>query len=113
METKKFDKNELMKFLQRREIFHGYELVDKLDSPTINLNPAVPSMLIRSVSQFAQKSIDCLELNDAILFYDAVHEISKSIGNSETKIFRNKYNLTFFGIHQYELLNYYLSQIKN
>jgi hypothetical protein len=110
---KKLDKPELMRFLERREVYNGYELVDNCNCPIIRINPAVPSMLIRSISQFAGKAMSSIKIEDAVLFYYSIHKISDEINHPEAKKFRNKHGLSFFGVHQYMLLDYYLKKVAN
>jgi hypothetical protein len=110
---KKLDKPELMRFLERREIYNGYELVDNNDCPTLQINPSVPSMLIRSISQFAGKARSEINIEDALLFYHAINKISKEVGHQEAKKFRNEHGLSFFGVWQYNLLDYYLKKAAN
>jgi hypothetical protein len=108
---KKIDKSEFMVFLKRRNIFHGFELVDNLDFPKAQFNPSVPNMLIRSISQFVRKDMKEIVIEDAVKLYKAVSESISSLDYRETAKFRNKNGLTFFGCSQYKLLDYYLRSV--
>ena len=110
----KLDKSEVIQFLQKRKIFHGYELIDNLNCPKIRLNLAVPKMLLRSISQFTRKPMNNLEIQDAVNFCDSLQKnLIQGISHYAFKKFRDNNNLSFFGWAQYELLEYYIRCIKN
>jgi hypothetical protein len=114
----KLSKEDFLKLLKKRQTsftFPNYELVDDMDFPEIELNAGVPAMLIRSISEFADKYSEELIAEDAVLFYASIHRLFhyKNIGQSEVKKVKEENHLSFFGIHQYELLDYFIQHFEN
>ena len=74
------------------------------------LNPGVPSMLITAISQFAEKPKDELVSEDAFNMFNSINFFLKDDVNYSTiKQWRKYVRLTFFGMKQYNLLEYYLN----
>lgn len=104
----KLDKNEFLTFLDKKELFSGFELVNKFGERRISMNPGVPAMLLRSISQFAGKSMENLITKDAFNMHRVINNVfDGEIDYFKIKKFRKQHNLSFFGMSQYTLLDYY------
>lgn len=100
-----FNKEEIKSFFKK-----GGRVILKIPGMnTMEFNSGVPSMLINSVSQYLNKQKGNLSVNDAMIFYKAINKDLKEINYSTLKKWKIKNNLSFFGISQYNMLEYYLS----
>lgn len=117
MNNRKLNKQEFLRLLDKREIFHGFELVNKFGEKRTPFNLGVPALLIKSISQFFGKSIDNLLITDTVDLYAYINKsfpeireyrkVGRSL-HSPLKRFARKNNLSFFGWGQYDLLEYYV-----
>ncbi|MEK6912359.1 MAG: hypothetical protein AABX26_00170 [Nanoarchaeota archaeon] len=105
-------KDDLLKYCQKEEVMNGYILVNRGDKREISCQLGVPSMLIRSISQFERKPIEEITFDDALMMYRAINRDLKSVSDLSLKKWRKNNNLSFFGTSQYGLLKYCLKNAK-
>lgn len=105
-------KDDLLKHCRKEKFFNGYILTSKDSKGEFYCNLGVPSMLIRSISQFGRKPMGEITFDDALTMYMAINRDLEKVEDFYLKNWRKNNSLSFFGMSQYSLLEYYVKNAK-